>query len=377
MRTVVGLFPDKNEARRTVEDLKRIGVREGDVSMLSNDESNGPISAYLDPAAGAREPDAITRALVRMGLSEHEARRYVAGVQNGYTLETVAVDDAKANDALEIMRSHAVGIGRGEGFGRTDRRAEAPAETRTETPAETRTEAPAETRTEAPAETRTETRTEARTEAPTEARADEGRAGSTEEVVPVIVEELAVGKREVEAGGVRVTSKVEELPVEEDVSLRTERIEVERRPVDRPIAEGDVDALADREIEVVATAEEAVVEKTAKIVEEVVVTKDVDTRTETIRETVRRTDVEVEAIPYDAAAYRDHHGSNYAEAGGFDEYEPAYRYGHEMRGTSDAADWSTVESDARTDWEKKRPNTWERFKGAIRHAFERARAKKS
>ncbi|MDB4933125.1 MAG: uncharacterized protein JWP87_97 [Labilithrix sp.] len=357
MRTVVGLFPDKNEARRTVEDLKRIGVREGDVSMLSNDESNGPISAYLDPAAGAREPDAITRALVRMGLSEHEARRYVAGVQNGYTLETVAVDDAKANDALEIMRSHAVGIGRGEGFGRTDRRAEAPAETRTETPAETRTE----------------TRTEARTEA----RADEGRAGSTEEVVPVIVEELAVGKREVEAGGVRVTSKVEELPVEEDVSLRTERIEVERRPVDRPIAEGDVDALADREIEVVATAEEAVVEKTAKIVEEVVVTKDVDTRTETIRETVRRTDVEVEAIPYDAAAYRDHHGSNYAEAGGFDEYEPAYRYGHEMRGTSDAADWSTVESDARTDWEKKRPNTWERFKGAIRHAFERARAKKS
>jgi uncharacterized protein (TIGR02271 family) len=333
MRTVVGLFQDTNEARRTVEDLKRIGIRESDVSMLSSDGSNGPISAYLDPATGAREPEAITRALIRMGLSDSEARRYVAGVQNGYTLETVAVDDARANDALEIMRSHAVGIGGKQGQARGGEKNEGLRDTN-----------------------------------------DLRGGGATEEVLPVIVEELAVGKREVEAGGVRVTAKVEVTPVEQDISLRTEKVEVERRKVDRPIAEGDVAALRDREIEVIATAEEAVVEKKAKVVEEVVVKKDIDTRTETVRETVRRTDVEVERIPYDAATYREHHASNYAKAGGqFDEYEPAYRYGHEMRGTAASDDWSSVESDARTSWESKRPNTWERFKGAIKHAFERAK----
>jgi hypothetical protein len=44
-----------------------------------------------------------------------------------------------------------------------------------------------------------------------------------------------------------------------------------------------------------------------------------------------------------------------------------------MRGTAASDDWSSVESDARTSWESKRPNTWERFKGAIKHAFERAK----
>jgi uncharacterized protein (TIGR02271 family) len=332
MRTVVGLFQDKNEARRTVEDLKRIGIREADVSMLSNEGLNGPISAYLDPATGAREPEAITRALVRMGLSDNEARRYVAGVQDGYTLETVAVDDARANDALEIMRSHAVGVGR-------------------------------------------------RKEG--QAAAEEGiqrdlrgaREGASEEVLPVIVEELAVGKREVEAGGVRVTSKVESTPVEQDVSLRTEKVDVERRKVDRPIGEADVGALKDREIEVIATAEEPVIEKKAKVVEEVVVTKDVDTRTEKIRDTVRRTDVDVQRIPFDAATYREHHASTYGKSGAkFEEYEPAYRYGHEMRTTRAADDWSSVEPEARTDWERKSPNSWERFKGAIKDAWERAKS---
>ncbi len=324
MRTVVGLFQDNNEARRTVDDLKAIGVKESDVSMCSNESTNGPIAAYLDPQAGIRDPDSITRALSRMGLSVSEARRYVEGIQHGYTLETVLVEDSRANEALAIMRAHAIG-GEGPGANQTLREGTQP------------------------------------------------QRGRQEETLPVVSEEINVGKREVEAGGVRATSKVTTAPVEQDVSLRTESVDVERRKVDRPASPEDIDTLRDRDIEVKAMSEEPVVEKTARVVEEVVVTKDIDTRNETIRENVRRTDVEVQRIPYDADRYREHHASTYGKEGGsFDDYEPAYRYGYERRSLDEGDDWSSIEPNARADWEKRSPGTWDRFKGAIRHAWDKA-----
>jgi len=117
-----------------------------------------------------------------------------------------------------------------------------------------------------------------------------------EEVIPVYEEELRVGKREVGRGGVRVRSYVVETPVQEQVSLHEERIEVERRPVDRPVTTGDIGAGAfqERTIEVTATAEEAVVAKETRVKEEIVIRKEEQDRTQTVSDTVRRTEVEVE-----------------------------------------------------------------------------------
>jgi uncharacterized protein (TIGR02271 family) len=113
--------------------------------------------------------------------------------------------------------------------------------------------------------------------------------------VPVVEEELQVGKREVERGGVRVESRVEERPVEEQVTLREEHVRVERRPVDRPV--GDAEGLfREGTLEVSERAEVPVVAKEARVVEEVVVNKEVGERTETVRDTVRRTDVNVEEV---------------------------------------------------------------------------------
>jgi uncharacterized protein (TIGR02271 family) len=117
--------------------------------------------------------------------------------------------------------------------------------------------------------------------------------GRDEGVVQAAEEELRVGKREVGRGGVRVRSYVTERPVEEQVDLRQERVTVERRPVDRPVAAGDA-AFQERTIEAVERGEEAVVDKQARVTEEIAVGKDVDTRTETVRDTVRKTEVEVE-----------------------------------------------------------------------------------
>jgi stress response protein YsnF len=59
--------------------------------------------------------------------------------------------------------------------------------------------------------------------------------------VPVVREELQVGKRTVQRG-VRVYSRVVEEPVEEKVRIRQERARVDRIPADRPATEADIRA---------------------------------------------------------------------------------------------------------------------------------------
>jgi uncharacterized protein (TIGR02271 family) len=117
-----------------------------------------------------------------------------------------------------------------------------------------------------------------------------------EERIPIVEESLRVGKREVERGGARVRSYVTETPVSEQVNLREEHVSVERRPVDRELSQSELqgDMLQGREIEMTETAEEAVVGKEARVREELVVRKTAEERTETVEDTVRNTEVEVD-----------------------------------------------------------------------------------
>jgi uncharacterized protein (TIGR02271 family) len=123
------------------------------------------------------------------------------------------------------------------------------------------------------------------------------RVGNTdaagEQSIPIVEEQLVVGKREVDRGGARVRSYVTEIPVHEQVRLRDERVSVQRRVVDRPVTDAD-DAFRERTIDVTATGEEAVVGKTAHVVEEVIVSKTSGERVQDIDDTVRRTNVEID-----------------------------------------------------------------------------------
>ncbi len=116
------------------------------------------------------------------------------------------------------------------------------------------------------------------------------------EAIPVVEEELRVGKRTVQRGGVRVYSRFVEQPVEESVNLRQEQIRVDRQPVNRPATEADFRGGQQQVVEVKEYAEEPVVSKQARVVEEVRVGKDSTERTETVRDTVRRTEVQVENL---------------------------------------------------------------------------------
>jgi uncharacterized protein (TIGR02271 family) len=124
--------------------------------------------------------------------------------------------------------------------------------------------------------------------------------------IPVVEEQLQVGKREVEKGGVRIQTTQTDRPVQASVNLREEQVNVERHRVDRPATAADLNQPGrNAAIEVTATSEVPVVAKEARVVEEVVVNKDVKERTETVRDSVRKTDVKVEKIEGDATTSRE------------------------------------------------------------------------
>lgn len=77
----------------------------------------------------------------------------------------------------------------------------------------------------------------------------------------------------------------------------------------------------------------------------------------------------------DEQYYRNHWSSQYASSGGrFDDYDPAYRYGHSMAGSDSyrGQSWEQVEPELRSNWEHTYPQSaWDDFKAAVRHGWER------
>ena len=194
----------------------------------------------------------------------------------------------------------------------------------------------------------------------------------------MVEEDISVSKREVERGHVRIYSRVTEHPVEEAVRLREEKVTVERRPVDRPATEADFAAAGKDVIEMTETTEEPVVSKRARVVEEVVIQKEVTEHTETVRgdRTAHRGGRPTGAGDSDGDEARDDHPrfrdlrphlpgalhTAFAHSGAaYAVYEPAYRYGYEL-GTNEryrGRDWAALEAEARRGWAR-HPSTWER-----------------
>ena len=92
-------------------------------------------------------------------------------------------------------------------------------------------------------------------------------------------------------GTTRVRRYVVETPVEEQVALKGEKVVVDRHPVTggQPVAE-----FTDKTIEMTEVNEEPVVSKTARVTEEVSLHKEATDRVETVRDTLRRDEVEIE-----------------------------------------------------------------------------------
>lgn len=104
-------------------------------------------------------------------------------------------------------------------------------------------------------------------------------------------EQLNVGKREVNAGQVRLRKYVDTEPVSADVDLRTETARVERHEVNRPVAGAEI---GEQEATMDLHREEPVVQKESVVREEVSLSKDEETERETISDEVRKERIDVD-----------------------------------------------------------------------------------
>ena len=113
------------------------------------------------------------------------------------------------------------------------------------------------------------------------------------DVISVCEESFQVGKRDVNHGRVRLRSYVVETPVSQQVNLRSQSIDIDRKAVDRAVTAADA-LFKDRVIEVEEHTEEAFVSKSVRVKEEISLRKSAETRMETVSDTVRHTEVEVD-----------------------------------------------------------------------------------
>ena len=257
--TIVAVYDTAAHAQAAVAALRAASVPD---SAISTHAGTGSMSGAAATTAAPRE-EGFWSSLFG-GSSDTDTAVYDRSMASGSTVVTVKVPDTHAARVMDILESQnpididerATGYGLGQA-------------------------------------TTTTTQT---TAVPVMPAAPVARTATTGgDTIQLSEESLAVGKRLVNNGGTRIRRYVVETPVQQDVTLRSEKVELERRPVTdgRPVT----DSFSEKTVEMLASGEEAVVGKTSRVVEEVGLRKESTERTETVRDTVRKEEVAVEQIP--------------------------------------------------------------------------------
>jgi len=269
-KTLVGTFDDASAAQSAIRDLQATGVRSNHIRLMSGGDAYSATADKNNDGSWADKVSNWFGSLFDDDDDRKHADHYAEAYRRGHVMVVADVEEPMVESACAILNRYGTvdltkraEQWRSQGFKSFDRTA------------------------------RPYTAEERQRELATY---QQNQNVQGQVAMPVVQEELAVGKRVVQRGGVRVHSYMTERPVEELVRLREEKIDIARRPVNRAATADDL-AFKDRTVDVTAVGEEAVVGKTARVVEEVLVGKHVEQRNETVKETVRRKDVQVEQIP--------------------------------------------------------------------------------
>ncbi len=284
-RTVTAMFNSREQAEQAGQALmSELGLDRGKIRT-------SPAAGMTDTGYDAKRPyeeKGFFASIKDLLVPDEDRYAYAEGMRRGSVLLSATLDDNQVDRASDVLEHHgALDLDEQEASWRksgwtgydsaahnTARSSATPASMGS-TPAATATAptAPGVSGTAAPAA---------------------GVRPGQDETIKVMQERLLVGKRQVEGGRVKVRSYVIERPVEEQVTLHQESLHVDRHPVDRAATAADMAAFQERTIEARATSEEAVVSKEARVVEEIALHKQASDRTETVRDTVRETKVDVD-----------------------------------------------------------------------------------
>jgi uncharacterized protein (TIGR02271 family) len=296
-RTITAMFERREDAQSAIENLVAAGIPRDRISMVAGS------SDYSAARAQTEEEGGFWESLANFFFPDEDRYTYAEGLRRGGHMVTVRTDTAHYDTALDILDDEgAIDLEereqawRAEGWrgfgGRTDTDATGFWRTASNPDASTARVPVSPPKRDMPSASQ-----------PMQgAGAGSGQYMqemyrnedySREGTIPVVEENLRIGKRDVSHGRVRVRSYIVEEPVSEDVNLHSERVDVERRPVDRPATAED-DLFRDRTIEAEEYSEEPVVSKDARVTEEVGLRKEREDHTETVSDTVRHTEVEID-----------------------------------------------------------------------------------
>jgi uncharacterized protein (TIGR02271 family) len=246
---VVAVYDTEANANAALKSLVSVGYLTDDISVI---RSEGEAAK-----AGLYEPGVWQRLFGR-DLEHHEAAVLSRSFKDGSVIVSVRVPESEAAKVVSLLDSHKPVdvLDRAKAYGLAGATAGVP-----------KVPAPAKL---------------------------EG-----EEMLRVAEEQINVGKRMVESGHTRVRRYVVEKPVETNITLHEEHAEVIRRAISDPTYVKDID-WSDKTIDVTETVEEPIVGKTAHITEEVVIRRQGSDRTQTVHDTVRRQQVDVDHLPVGA-----------------------------------------------------------------------------
>jgi uncharacterized protein (TIGR02271 family) len=243
---VVAVYDTEANANAAIKSLASAGYPTDDISVIRNEGEA--------KKAGLHEPGVWQRLLGR-DLEHHEAAVLGRSFQEGSVIVSVRVPESEAPKVMSLLDNHKPVdvIDRAKTYGLVGEMA-----------GTTRNPAPAKL--------------------------------DDDEIVRLAEEQINVGKRKRESGFIRVRRFVIEKPVEANVTLHEEHIEVLRRAISGPAFAKNVD-WSDKTFEVTEASEEAVVDKTVRIAEEVVIRRQGSDRTQTVHDTVRRQQIDIERLP--------------------------------------------------------------------------------
>jgi len=262
---VVTVYDTLPHAEKAVSILKAAGYQDDDISVVNQKTLAASGAHEVD----VREPG-LWRRLFGSNVLDHEATVYGRAVEGGGVVVSVRVPQEDVPRVMGLLDTH-------DPVDVLERAAKVGA-----VPANLAKAAATAAVTAAPAT------------AAAKAVASAARPDSSD-VIRLAEEQLNVGKRLVEEGTTRIRRFVTEKPVEASVTLHEEHAQVLRRAISDPDYIADVD-WSDKMIEVIESAEQAVVSKSARVVEEVIVRKEGTDHVETVRDKVRRQQVDVQHL---------------------------------------------------------------------------------
>lgn len=359
--TVVGVFLDQNWAQRAIQALQAAGFK----ARMADKSTVGQLS--------------------NMGIDKNAASLYQSRMSEGGSV--VVVDEAgnRGEDALGVMlQNGAENIDMSKDTGGANMGAANTTTTQSTTTTDTDHYQKLQ-------------KTDRSQRQYGQMDQNTGRAKTADEMhVQLREETLTPVKQAVQAGEVQINKVVHEKQEQVPVTLRHEEVVIERHAVDRPATDKDMNDMTDQTISVPVYEERAELQKQTRVTEEVSIGKRAQEQQETLTGTTHHEHLEVNEtgnvqVSGDAGkmgtakttqswsevmpTYRSHWQQSHSTGGGtWEDAEPSYRYGYEMRNDPryQGRSYQDAESDLKQGWGQTQggaKTAWDKVSQNVRDAW--------